>query len=713
MGLTLGLQVKRVCGKPVGSGLTCTLDAGHDNECYNADDVAEFVAHDLAVGIPDVDVLRVKHVSLEEIDAKYGPPDPEPPVEDNPYVSDPRILELQQQLTELMANMSEWGPEVSTLSGDIDKVKKEEKEFLDFANEKIAAFQRRTRELRDARKAIEEQLRNAEYQKDRIIADIDHRVEAIDARKMLEEARQQWRDIIDKYDWEWTHVVREYQMVGIEFIASGVTRDLGGIALLDQMGLGKTLQARGAIDLIQAHPQYEKMLGDRLPNWNKGDSWSPSVLWVCPDSIKYSTRNELAKWSNAPVMVLEGTPGIRKHMVNLAHSAGMTLIVGYAQLRNRGEDPVTPELFDHDWPIVVMDEVHKAKNRERSTFLNLKKIIRRSAYAIPMTGTPVDNKAAEFWTILNIITEKGKRAGEFDSFPQFERRYLWSGSNQWMFDAFDKLMASVSDMVIRRRKDEVLKDLPEKQRELRIVEMTGAQREYYDQMRTQFFIWLDEQKENYLSTTSVLAQLTRLRQIALLPSGVKIDNGDGSFSTIECDESAKIDEAMALIREAVESDEKILIFSNFNAPLHHIQKLIAEEGLTWTDHEGNIRPVLSEAITGDTPKEVRPSIEARFNDASNDVRVVVGNIAAMGLGLNLQQACSQAIFLDLYWNPGANEQAEDRLHRMGQQNAVTIHIIQAEHSVDAFIARILEDKVGVSNAMIERSSLRHTLEDLI
>jgi SNF2 family DNA or RNA helicase len=83
----------------------------------------------------------------------------------------------------------------------------------------------------------------------------------------------------------------------------------------------------------------------------------------------------------------------------------------------------------------------------------------------------------------------------------------------------------------------------------------------------------------------------------------------------------------------------------------------------------------------------------------------------MGIGLNLQGACSNAIFLDLGWNPGVNEQAEDRLHRQGQKNAVTIHIIQAEDTVDAFIAMKLEEKAAMIEGVMERSELRKAIQD--
>lgn len=645
---------------------------------------------------------------------------PEPPVEvevvDSKF-SDPRVRELNMMLAEIIGEMDEWEPEVSELDAVAKSVKDEKRSFLIEVNKKMRDFDTRIKAAEADKKAIERKLRDAEEQKQRIMADIDHRFEELDAHKMLAEAQQRWADLVEKHDWLWAHVAFEYQLVGIQYIASGIPRNLGGIALLDDMGLGKTLQARGAIDVIQTDEKWPEMLHARMPGWTPDASWSSCVLWVCPSSIKYDTAKELRKWSSAQTVVLDGEPAVRDHIVRMANMAGMVLIVGYEQMRNRGELPVTPELFKHKWPIIVMDEVQKAKNRDSGTFHNLKKLVQNSAYVIPMTGTPVDNKAEEFWTILHLLTQKGKRMGEFDKFAWFASRYLWSSSNSFMHGKFDELMSAVSDMVIRRRKDEVLKDLPDMIREVRTVQMQGKQLELYRMMRERLYVWLDEQKSDSVSATNFLAQLTRLRQINLLPSSVKIKvlddegNDTGETMTLECDESAKVDEAMKLIRMYMENDKKIVVFANFNHVLYHIEKLVKEEGLTWTDVDGKVRPVETASITGDTKKQLRPEIVARFNDEHDDMRVLVCNIMAGGVGLNLQGACSSEIFLDLYWNPGPNAQAEARLHRQGQKNNVMVHIIQTEDSVDEFIAMILEEKSDTSHAMFERSELRKALDD--
>lgn len=636
-----------------------------------------------------------------------------PPVGDEPepLFDDPVIAELNKKIIEIMAGIDEAKPVIEELTAEEIAVQQEKEAFLVEVQKKLSKFDSRVRTAQQQRTKIERQIADAEELRLKLEADISHRLEAMEAFTALEAAREQWQRIIDENNWLWSEKAREYQHVGIQYVASGVDRDLFGVGLLDDMGLGKTLQAVGACNLIRNHERFDEMMAERLANWTEGAASNSSILWLCPDSIKDSTVKELAKWTDVPAIVVSGEKAMRNHLVNYAHTAGAIIVVGYAQMRNYLEQPVTASLFEHDWPIVVMDEVHRAKNRESSTFVNLEKLVERAGFIIPMTGTPVDNKAAEFWTILHFLTMKGKRAGEFDSFARFERTYLTSWDQKFQYGQFDQLMETVADMVIRRTKKEVLQDLPDKVRSLRLVQNTGKQAELYRQMREQMFVYLDSDKTDYISARSnILAQLTRLRQINLYPAGVRMQMPDGTEKTLDCQESAKIDDAMTLIEEMMANDQKVLIFSSFKEPLYRIQELIKEKGYTWTDKNGDVRPVESRAMTGDNAK-TRSLSQDEFNDPDSNVRVVVGTIRAMGLGLNMQEACSQCIFLDLEWNPGTNVQAEDRLHRQGQKNNVTIHIIHAEDTVDAFIATILDDKQGVIDHMLDRDSLRKALED--
>lgn len=644
------------------------------------------------------------------------------------WMSHPAIIELTQKLAELTREMESFKTQRQDIVQALKVARADKEDFLASIQKELRKYETQIHKLDAAERDINHNLAKMEHTAGVLRGEVTSTINGLSAHAELAEAREAWQEILDDQDWLWVKSIFDFQKVGAEFITMGFERDLFGVLLADQMGLGKTLQATAAINLIQYSQRFEEIVGPRCPrlpspveNPFTGEldhpaSWY-SVLWVCPNSIKASTMREIAKWSSdLKVMKLEGNPAERDTLVRMAYEQGLVLVVSYEQLRQRKDEDLTPALFEYDWPLVIMDEAHKFKNETSSTFMNVERICKNAGYILPMTGTPIMNRPGEFWSSLHMLTLKGRYEGKFDQYWKFENDYLsiWgsSGQGKFMPGAYDRLIDNVKDMVLRRRKDEVLQDLPDKIREARFVELTGEQRELYEQMRTKFFVWLDEQKSSSVTTSNILAQLTYLRQIALLPAGVKIKDPDTEEEQhLDCWESAKIDEAMALIEDLLEAGEKVLVFSNFNEPLKRVRQLIHEGEFTWQTEDGEERPVDCDLIIGGVHESKRDIISHEFTTPESDMRVVCGNIAAMGVGLNLQGACSHAIFLDLFWNPGTNEQAEDRLHRQGQKNNVTIHIIQAQDTVDAFIAQKLEDKAAMIEGVIERDELREALKN--
>lgn len=640
------------------------------------------------------------------------------------WMEHPMVKDLLERLTALEAKIGDFSVKKDQLAVELKQATQDRQDFEASIQEQLRQYKSRERELAQMERQITSEMYSAKNLADTMKSEVGDLIAGLAAHAELEVAKEAWDAILADQDWLWIKSIFEYQKTGAEFITSGLTRGTFGTLLADQMGLGKTLQATAAINLMQYTDNFEEIIGPRcprLPNYitmpngerNYPPAWY-SVLYIVPNALKASTMREIAKWSSdLNVIKLEGNQSERNNIVKIAHKQGMVLVCSYEQLRQRNDMDLTPAIFEYDWPIVVMDEAHKFKNDTSSTFQAVKRICKNAGYLIPMTGTPIMNRPSEMWSMLHMLTLKGKYEGKFEHLWKFESDYLntWGGSTQFQQDGYDRLVKSVADMVLRRRKDEVLLDLPDKIREVRFVDMTGKQLDLYNELRDKLFVWLDDDKENYVSTSSILAQLTRLRQIAVLPAGVKIADPDGSNEKhLDCWESAKIDEAMALVEELMEANEKVLIFSNFNEPLKYLAKLIEEKGWTFTDRYNDERPFNAEIIMGGVHEVKRDQIAARFNDDQSNTRVLLGNIGAMGVGLNLQGACSHAIFLDLFWNPGVNEQAEDRLHRQGQKNSVTIHIIQAEDSVDAFIADKLEKKALMIEGVIERDELRAALK---
>lgn len=630
------------------------------------------------------------------------------------WMNHPQVRELLDKLAEMTALLDGFESKLGALAPKLEAARQSKETYIRSVNEQIKQYDGEIRELGALESEIKREMHKAAGLKSALQETLTSTIDGLEVTARLAIVEGRWQDIMDSNEWLWITAIKEFQMQAAQFAASCMERDLHGVLIADQMGLGKTLEATAAIDLVQGAEDYCEKMEQRLQGAVDPDSVQMhSVLWLCPNSIKSTTALEIAKWSDRQTVKLDGVPGVRGKIVDLAFDNGLTLIASYEQLRDRGKDangnpkPVTPELMEKHWPIVILDEAHKFKNESSSTFGNVEKICQNAGMVIPMTGTPIMNRPGEFWAILHMLTLKGKYEGKFQDYWRFENEYLnvWGYSNQFKNGMYDRLINNVKDMVIRRRKDEVEIQLPDKVREVRFVELDAEQRSVYNDMRDKLFVWLDEQKSDFISATNLLAQLTRLRQIALLPSGVKIKRADGTEVTLECTESAKIDEAAEILEELLDNDEKCLVFSNYNEPLHEtVRRVQALAKKLEKDIDVGM-------IIGGVKDTDRAIIQSRFNDPDDKLRVVVGNIAAMGLGLNLQGACSHAIFLDLGWNPGVNEQAEDRLHRTGQKSSVTIHIIQAEETVDAFIAMKLEEKANLIEGIIERSELRKALEE--
>lgn len=600
-----------------------------------------------------------------------------------------RLGGLEQKLTKFESTLKEIDVKHSSAQKEYDSWEEE-------VRQEMARRRRLVAELGHEKLQVKSQLLQAKQMQQEMKLQLNSTVQGLEAQTRLAVAEERWQRIMDENEWLWKESIRPFQMTATKFMSSAFDGGLHGVLNADQMGLGKTLMATATLDLVQSDDEYEEKMGTRV-GISPGSPEQYSVLWLCPNSIKVTTRAEVAKWSpSRRVAVLDGLPGVRENMVDLAYSNGLTLIANYEALRT------TPSLMEKEWSIVVLDEAHKFKNEDTQNFKNVETICQNAGLVYPMTGTPITNRPDEFWAILHMLTLKGKYEGRFNSKWRFINEYCYQFGNQIEFagGGYDRLIKNVKNMVIRRRKDEVDIELPDKVRETRFLEMPVKQRELYNQMRDYFYLWLDKEAGDSLNATNVLAHLTRLRQLALYPAGVKIEKPDGTTVVLDCEESAKLDEAMEIIDELIANDEKCLVFSNYNEPLYALQRRIE-----------NKFTVETAAIVGGVSPQKRSDIVDRFNDGESKLRVVVGNIAAMGLGLNLQGACSHAIFLDLHWTPGGNHQAEDRLHRTGQKSSVTIHVLQCEDSVDAFIAAKLEQKENMISGIMERQELRKALDE--
>ena len=474
----------------------------------------------------------------------------------------------------------------------------------------------------------------------------------------------------------WYDKLRPFQWEGIVAMHLAYSQGKRGFLLADDMGLGKTFQTIAFDAIVQ--PQ--------------------KAIWITKKSLRGSTAREFRTWNpTRKVVYLQGPREVQETTIKMARDHGILLIVNYEAMN-------TFESLRTDWDCMYIDEVHKLKGGANpggptQVWQHTKEASMQTTFSVFLSGTPIQNHPREMWAYLHLFDPE-----KFPNTRDFEARFCSGYGETWSVD-FDRLIKILTDNVIRRSKQDVGLQLPPKIYDTRLVEMTPSQEALYQQLRTNFFVWLDEQEGKALTATALIAQLTRLRQLVLLPSGIRIKLDDGTEEVLDCNESGKLDETMELVDELYLLNEQVVIWSSqFNEPLYELKRRFDRLGL-----------FRSEVLDGSAdPTE----LERAFQQGEIQVLLVNGRSGAEGL--NLQKSpdfwpggASHAIFLDRWWNPAINTQCEDRIYRQGQTDTVEIHIMHCPSSVDDYILEIIEQKQQMVEGIMESRDLRTALEDLI
>jgi SNF2 family DNA or RNA helicase len=478
--------------------------------------------------------------------------------------------------------------------------------------------------------------------------------------------------------------LRPFQIAAVDHLSLQ-----SGRLIADDPGLGKTYMA-GELDRLAR-------LADR----------SKPTLVLCPKAMLYTWGEWYAR--NLPdtkVSVMDPrTATSRKEWVwALRERDSDVYIVHYEGLKKEFAD-----IHPIQWLHVIVDEAHRISNRKSQTSKCVRLL--KAVWKTALTGTPADRAPDQLWAILNFLDRR-----EWSSYWSFRSRYVEvsldargyqtvTGANPF---TLSELHERLKPVMVRRRKADVLTDLPEKQYQNVWVDLSPRQRRAYDEMKKNMVAWVGEQEDKPLQASVVIAQLIRLQQIALAtptfetkPVRKKLlcylqQGHDGPCAQDEYwenstdpdqpgrwhgqyyqaeqtdiileDPSSKLDAAMDIITERVDAGEQVVVFSQFSKAIDLLCDRL-EAAKIWTGK-----------YTGGTRQTTRDKIVAGFADGS--ISVFAGTIGAGGTGLNLQTA-STAIFLDRAWKPGDNLQAEDRIHRMGQlADSVTIVDIMARDTID-------------------------------
>lgn len=446
--------------------------------------------------------------------------------------------------------------------------------------------------------------------------------------------------------------LRGYQQEGLAWLGFLGEAGLGGV-LADDMGLGKTVQ-------VLAHIWTERCEG-RLKK---------PVLIVAPTTLVANWRNEARRFApQLRVLVLHGPDRER----GFEHIPEFDLVISTYPLLSRDRIP----LKRHSFGLLVLDESQFIKN----TRTQAAKVVRelKADRRLAMTGTPLENHLGELWAQFDAV-EPGL-LGEDAVFTRFYREPIEEEGN---VNALQRLNRRVAPLMLRRRKEDVLKDLPPKTEILRPVELEAAQAALYESIRLAQHARVREAVEIHGAGQSgvvVLDALLRLRQVCCDPRLLKIEGIEEQTANTP---SAKLERLLEMLDGLVAAKRRVLVFSQFTSMLGLIKAALTERGI---EHL---------LLTGQTQN--RAEVVDQFQ--AGEVPVFLISLKAGGVGLNLT-AADTVIHYDPWWNPAAEDQATDRAYRIGQDKPVFVYKLICSGTVEERIRALQTRKSALADAVLE------------
>ena len=434
--------------------------------------------------------------------------------------------------------------------------------------------------------------------------------------------------------------LRDYQKKGIQWLQMLHHYGFGGI-LADDMGLGKTLQA---IAFLSSQLQENSR-----------------VLILAPSGLIYNWADEFQKFApNLDVVVVHGLKPYRETILAEKHQIYVT---SYAIFRQDSEI-----YQDLSFDFLFLDEAQVMKNAQTKIAKTLRKFVVPSVFAL--SGTPIENNIGELWSIFQIVLPG-----------------LLPAKKDFMKLPAERVAQFIKPFVMRRKKEEVLTELPD------LIEVV-YKNELEDQQKAIYLAQLQQMQERLGQVTDaefqrnrveILTGLMRLRQICDTPALFMEDyKGD----------SGKLDSLRDLLSQIAEGNHRVLIFSQFRGMLDRIEKELPQLGLT------------SFKITGSTPSQERQEMTKAFNQGERDVFLI--SLKAGGVGLNLTGA-DTVILVDLWWNPAVESQAIGRAHRMGQDQAVEVYRLVTRGTIEEKIQELQEEKKNLVSEVLDGTESRGSL----
>lgn len=446
--------------------------------------------------------------------------------------------------------------------------------------------------------------------------------------------------------------LRSYQQQGVNWLQFLREYQLAGI-LADDMGLGKTVQALAHLAIEQQKKRLTK-----------------PCLILAPTSVIYNWAREMDIFTpNLSYLLWHGD----KRKENVEQLSEVQVILSTYPLLVRDKEL----LLEQEFYYIILDEAQTIKNAQAKMTQVVQQL--KAEHRICLTGTPLENHLGELWSQFNFLMP-----GLLGSQKQFKTHYRTPIEKHGNAEIQQALSSLIRPFMLRRTKQEVVTELPDKTEIIQAIELSKEQRDLYETIRLSMNKKIQkaiDAKGLERSQIIILDALLKLRQVCCHPQLLSME------AAKKVKASAKLDTLMDLLTEMVEEGRKILLFSQFTSMLALIENELVDRNIVFTK------------LTGSTKNRAAPIKKFQEGDAS----VFLISLKAGGTGLNLT-AADTVIHFDPWWNPAVESQATDRAHRIGQKQKVFVYKLVCNNTVEEKILEMQDKKRALMDAVFSGGS---------
>ena len=457
--------------------------------------------------------------------------------------------------------------------------------------------------------------------------------------------------------------LRGYQVEGVQWLERLRSMYLNGI-LADDMGLGKTIQAIVAVTQI-------------------GKANKKPVLIVCPTSLLYNWKEEFHRFNpKIKTLVIDGIPNQRKKLINDIKKYD-AVITSYSLLQKDIEQ-YQKTTFSYS----ILDEAQHIKNRGTRNAKSVKMV--KADHRLILSGTPIENSLEELWSLFDYLMP-----GFLSTYERFSEKYIRVQGDEQTAN-LQYLRKKAAPFILRRMKSDVLKDLPPVDEIVYHTQLSDAQNELYKSYAESALGELTKMVERDgfdKCQIHVLATLTRLKQICCHPAIFAKEEAESG-------DSAKYEMLLDLLDTLNEGNHKTVIFSQYTKMLHIMRQDLEKRGVSFVYLDGSTKN--------------RLELVKKFN-SDPSILVFLVSLKAGGTGLNLTGA-DTVIHYDMWWNPAVENQATDRVHRIGQKRSVSVYKLVTKGTIEEKIVDMQNRKRGLVKKIVscdDEAISKLTWEDVL